>query len=544
MKNGTKRVLLHCAVVFAAVLLGICLLRTAGPKGSAVSAVQMDSFNAGLEPQQSEDDYRTTYEIFVGSFSDSNEDGTGDLEGIRRKLDYIQETGFDQIWLTPVFPSDTYHKYDVKDYCAIDPAFGTLDDFDRLLNECHSRGIRVLLDLPLNHTSSSHPWFLQAAEYMKTTNSPEQIDLSVCPYAGYYRFEREASDGYAPLGDSGWYYEARFWSEMPDLNLDSAAVRSEIRDILSFWLARGVDGFRLDAVTSYYTGNQDANTDFLRFVCSTCREIRPDCYLVGEAWADRSTIAGLYESGIDSLFDFPFGDQSGFICRTMRNDLSAEDFVNAMILYENTYAEHNPDHIDAPFYTNHDMGRSAGYYALDDGPVTKMAYALNLFMRGNVFVYYGEDIGMKGSGRDENKRYPMQWGEDDCTCDPVEGTEDVEMKFPSLEDQLKDELSVYHWFRETIRVRNSFPVIARGTTAAVDELCSDRIAAFIRWKEGLEPVLIIMNLSAEQADIDTGVLQEPLRLSAVLNTDEEQVRYEKGILHLPGCSIAVLTENE
>ena len=127
----------------------------------------MIEYNSGLEPVARDDDYRTTYEIFVYSFCDSDGDGIGDLNGIREKLDYISDMGFDQLWLTPVHPSSTYHKYDVDDYLAIDPAFGTMEDYEALLEECHARGIRVLMDLVLNHTSDTHPWFRAAADYLR-----------------------------------------------------------------------------------------------------------------------------------------------------------------------------------------------------------------------------------------------------------------------------------------------------------------------------------------------------------------------------------------
>ena len=543
MTRNRQKILAGILAAAAALVLGWYILHTADPHGSAVSGVQMYEYNKNLQPEASTDHYRTTYEIFVGSFRDSNGDGTGDLNGIREKLDYIQDTGFDQLWLTPVMPSRTYHKYDVDDYLDIDPAFGTLDDYRQLLNECHERGITVLLDLPVNHSSSAHPWFVQASDYLRTLSEGQEPDISVCPYVDYYHFSRTKGDGYAPLGDTGWFYEARFWSEMPDLNLDSDAVKEEIRRILSFWIDLGVDGFRLDAVTSYYTGNPDANTDFLEFMCSTCRSLDPDCYIVAEAWTDRNNIAKLYESGVDSLFNFPFADNGGLIRSVMNGTLTGQDFVSAMISSEELYSAANPDYIDAPFYTNHDTARSAGFYALDDGPQTKMAYALSLFMTGDSFVYYGEEIGMKGSGKDENKRMPMLWSNDPAElCTPPDGADDVKMKFAPLDEQMEDPLSLYHWFKEVIRVRNSFPVIARGRTAAVDGIDNTNTAVFIRWKEGMDPVLVAMNVTAEEQAVDLNVLGEPLVMAAVLNTTEENIRFENGTVVLPAYSIAVFTE--
>ena len=531
----------------------------AGSDVPAASYVQMLDYNKDLTRSQADDNYRTTYEIFVYSFCDSNGDGIGDFNGIRSKLDYIEDLGFDAIWLTPVHPSSTYHKYDVDDYYEIDPAFGTREDYEALLKECHERGIRVYMDLVLNHTSEDNAWFKAASDYLHELSSGAEPDVSECKYFDYYNFSRESSGGYAPLDGTDWYYEARFWSEMPDLNLSSEAVRGEIRDILAFWLGKGVDGFRLDAVTYYIYADPEANVEFLRFLTEAGRSIRPDCYFVGEAWTDRNTIAQLYGSGIDSLFDFPFSGNEGFIANIINGTYKASDYVKGMLLAQEAYSSANPDYVDAPFYTNHDMARSAGYYAADDGPVTKMAYAMSLFMTGNSFVYYGEEIGMKGAGKDENKRAPMYWSDDPDDPDMCAGPPDMDefpMKFPSAAEQMKDNLSLWTWFREVIRVRNAFPAIARGTTEGVDSLSDDNVAAFMRRDPENGDLLIVMNLRADTAvkemtgvvsaadGVDSTGAESSLTLAAVLNTGEEDITYEQGVLTLPGYSIAVFTSND
>ena len=531
----------------------------AGSDVPAASYVQMLDYNKDLTRSQADDNYRTTYEIFVYSFCDSNGDGSGDFNGIRSKLDYIEDLGFDAIWLTPVHPSSTYHKYDVDDYYEIDPAFGTREDYEALLKECHERGIRVYMDLVLNHTSEDNAWFKAASDYLHELSSGAEPDVSECKYFDYYNFSRESSGGYAPLDGTDWYYEARFWSEMPDLNLSSEAVRGEIRDILDFWLGKGVDGFRLDAVTYYIYADPEANVEFLRFLTEAGRSIRPDCYFVGEAWTDRNTIAQLYGSGIDSLFDFPFSGNEGFIANIINGTYKASDYVKGMLLAQEAYSSANPDYVDAPFYTNHDMARSAGYYAADDGPVTKMAYAMSLFMTGNSFVYYGEEIGMKGAGKDENKRAPMYWSDDPDDPDMCAGPPDMDefpMKFPSAAEQMKDNLSLWTWFREVIRVRNAFPAIARGTTEGVDSLSDDNVAAFMRRDPENGDLLIVMNLRADTAvkemtgvvsaadGVDSTGAESSLTLAAVLNTGEEDITYEQGVLTLPGYSIAVFTSND
>ena len=543
MKNLTRRDFLGLCALLSAIE---CAMGCTGSKGaSSSSAVQMISFNKDLEPVIRDDFFRTTYEIFPYSFCDSNGDGIGDLNGIRSKLDYIAGMGFDQLWLTPVHPSSTYHKYDVDDYYAIDPTFGTMEDYEALLAECHERGIRVLLDLVLNHTSDTHPWFVSAVEYLKGLPADKDPVREECPYVWYYTFSREQLDGFVPLEGTPWYYEARFWSEMPDLNLGNDETRGEIRSIVLYWLDKGVDGFRLDAVTSYMTGNAEGNAEFLRFVTDTCKSIKPDCYLVGEAWTDRPSIAGLYTSGIDSLFNFPFADSGGIIRNVMNGSYAASDYVKAMQRADATYREANPGYVDAPFYTNHDTARNAGFFALDKGPVTKMAYGLSLLMPGNSFVYDGEEIGMKGSGKDENKRAPMYWSSDphaEGMCAGPPDMEDVQMKFPALEEQLSDDLSLYRWFTEVIRVRRAFPSIARGTTEPVDAVSDGSVAAFIRHHDGDDDVLVVMNLREEAAAKDLSAVSSDLKLSAVLNTSEEGIAFEGGTLSLPPYSIAVLTQ--
>ena len=197
-----------------------------------------------------DDNNRNWYEIFVYSFYDSDNDGIGDLNGVTSKLDYIREMGFNGIWLMPIHPSPTYHKYDVKDYYDVDEVYGTLDDLKNLVDEAHKRGIRVILDLVVNHSSSDHPWFKEACDYIRENGAPGG------KYGEYYNFTKKANaTGYSLVSGTSYYYESRFWSGMPDLNLDSEQVKAEIVKIMKYWFEEyQIDGFRLDAVTSYYTG--------------------------------------------------------------------------------------------------------------------------------------------------------------------------------------------------------------------------------------------------------------------------------------------------
>ena len=232
--------------------------------------------SSGVNLQNEQGSYPTFYEIFVYSYCDSDGDGVGDLNGITSKLDYLQELGVGGIWLTPIHPATTYHKYDVMDYYDIDPQFGTLEDFDNFMAACRERGISVILDLVLNHSSSMHPWFQEAKTYLESLEPGQEPDTSVCPYVDFYHFTQNPPDPtYYPLTGEQWYYEGGFWSEMPDLNLDSPELRAEIRNIMGFWMERGVSGFRLDAAKEYVSGNTQKNVEILKFITDTAKELNP-----------------------------------------------------------------------------------------------------------------------------------------------------------------------------------------------------------------------------------------------------------------------------
>ncbi len=508
-----------------------------------------------------DDKYRTTYEVFVYSFYDSDRDGIGDLKGLTEKLDYINDgddatdtdLGCNEIWLMPISPSPTYHKYDVTDYMDIDEQYGTLDDFDELVKKCHDRKVNVIIDLVLNHTSVLHPWFTEAAEFIsehpEAVTDPDKFlddeDADYCPYVEYYNFSAEKKDGYEPLEGTDFFYEARFWSGMPDLNLDCPDVRQEISDITQFWIDHGVDGFRLDAVTSYYTGDDGRNIEFLTLLNDMVKAQKSDAYIVGEAWTNSATYLKYYESGIDSFFDFDYAGSEGIIAATVKGSSPAARFGRALVGTESAIS--SSDGIDAPFYTNHDMARSCGYYvgkrAVDR---LKMAGALNLLMKGNAFIYYGEELGMKGSGKDENKRAPMYWSGDkdeEGTCSGPKDMDSFDMKYPPLSEQEDDPYSIYNYYKSAIRMRNTFPSIARGSTAMIEELSGDSICAFVRSHEEYGDVLVVFNTSEDEMGVKlsgSSTASGFTELAFDLETGQERAKLENGDLILPSYGIAIL----
>ena len=513
----------------------------------------------GRALQIPDDNYRTYYELFVYSFYDSDGDGIGDLQGILEKLDYLNDgddttdtdLGINGIWLMPVMPSTTYHKYDTTDYEDIDPQYGTLEDFKELLAACHERGIRVILDLAMNHSSSRHSWFLQATEYLKSLPEGAEPDAAECPYVDYYHFSREAQSGYAQLNGTDWYYEARFWDGMPDLNLQNEAVRREFEQVADFWLDLGVDGFRLDAVKEYVTGSTEDNVEILSWFADYVHGKNSENYLVCECWTDQNTYAQYYKSGVDSMFDFAFADKSGIIANVVNGKASAASYAKNLEAEQTLYAQYNADYINAPFYTNHDMGRSTGYYAGENSAAqTKMGNALNLLMNGNAFLYYGEELGMKGSGKDENKRAPMYWSKDSSAAGMCKGPadmEDFQMKFDSLEEQQEDPDSIYHYVKQVLRVRNQNPAIARGTTTYLEQYSGEQCFALTRSYED-STLLLLGNTSAEPASVDlTGLTvgntaAEKLVLLGELYTGEETAECSGTTVKLPAYSILILGE--
>ena len=395
-----------------------------------------------------DDNCRNWYEIFAYSFADSDGDRIGDFQGATEKLDYVRDMGFTGIWLMPIMPSPSYHKYDVTDYYAIDPAYGTLEDFQAFLTRAHELGIKVILDLVVNHTSNEHPWFLNA----KTGPDAE--------YRDYYNWTDTAKNGYSRAGEA--YYESRFVPSMPDLNLDNEAVRGEISDIMRYWLDMGVDGFRLDAVTSYYTGQTAKNVEFLSWLNDEAKKIKPDCYLVGEAWADESTIASYYPSGIDSFFYFPGATSGGSLAGIMAEDATArgQSYSDLTAHLEERFGT---DVLMAPFLGNHDTDRIANAIGTYDLKRLKATFGMLAMMRGGIFFYYGDEIGMIGEGNDPNKRIGMYWSTltELTSCPP--GTTVSKYVLPNVPDQQTEENSLLNYVRAAMNLRNAVPAIARGT---------------------------------------------------------------------------------
>lgn len=489
-----------------------------------------------------------TYEVFVYSFCDSNGDGIGDLKGVTSKLDYIKELGFTRIWLMPVMPSPTYHKYDVTDYYAIDPEYGTMEDMEELISECDQRGMELIMDLTLNHTSSEHPWFTQAVSYLEGLGEGEEPDVSECPYVGYYNFSSDSASAYYMAGDSGYYYEAQFWSGMPDLNLSNTDVRDELLSVADYWLDKGIDGFRLDATTYYMTGSPEGNIEFMSRFSDAIRAEHPDAYLVGEAWTDYTEYVSYYQSGIDSFFNFLFAGKDGVIANSVNGTSSrgaASYGYGQQLFYDKVMEDYGSMINDAPFLSNHDMGRASGFFLSSDGSQYKIAQAMCLLMSGNVFLYYGDEIGMSGSGRDENYRLPMYWTADDSSesaeimCRGPVDADSQEMRYPALDEQIEDDLSIYSFIRQTMIIRNSHPAICYGLPEYMEDLSGNDVCVIAK-SYGDEDLLLIFNVSESEQVLDLSSYGD-LSVAGMLQTEDAAPSLEGNEAVMAPRSVLILS---
>ncbi len=527
-KMKTNRLSVFLILVLLALLLAGCAKST-------------DSAKEPLD-----DEYRNYYEIFVWSFWDTDNDGIGDLNGVTQKLSYIKDCGFNGIWLMPITVGSSYHKYDVENYYDVDPQFGTLDDMRTLVKTAHDMGIDIIIDLVVNHSSSENPWFKEACAYLVEHGQPGG------QYGDYYNFSQSQKQGYQRVPGSAWYYECQFTGTMPDLNLDSQAVRDEIASIMRFWLQDvGVDGFRLDAVTSFYTNSTAKSIEFLSFLNTTAKAIKSDCYIVGEAWlGNNKAVREYYASGIDSFFCFPLATGTGLVADSLKDIRSTpgQNLGNLMLELESTY----DTGILAPFLSNHDTARIASFTGRSQTDKIKMSQGILSLMSGSLFVYYGEEIGMisTADGSDPYKRIAMKWSDKSvyegwCYTAPqgIAVTKD-NYYYPSVETQLEDQTSILNYYRQSLKIRNENPEIARGELTVLDSYYeqSKYVCIMQRTYEG-KTVTIAVNMDREwdhDMTLDIQGLGLEAQLCAANGEDTVSFNPKTGVLHLPPYSIAIL----
>jgi alpha-amylase len=483
---------------------------------------------------QSSDVY---YEIFVRAFYDSNGDGVGDINGITAKLDYIKSLGVSGIWLMPINPSPSYHGYDITDYEGINPQYGTMRDFKRLLDEAHKRDLKVVIDMVINHTSNQHPWF-KAAQNPKDPDHDWYVwatpnsDLNAISATGGPAWHR------AP---NGQYYVGVFTSAMPDLNYDNPAVRKEMVNVGRFWLKQGVDGFRLDAAQHIYDDlRSDMDSPFaLKKNVTWWSEYRhglqavdPNVWLVGEVARQNPDDLVPYMGPLNTVFNFPVATQ-------LLNSVRQERNLGIGTGLEYTYAayrEHADGQFDdAPFLTNHDQNRVMS--ELDDNIAhMRMAAALLLTLPGHPFIYYGEELGMQGSKPDEDIREPMRWyrhsgpGVASWKAWSTSDSPDV-----SVEAENTDPNSLLNLYRTLIGWRKQISALRDGVLHNV-QVDDPHVLAYTL-QDAQSRVLVVHNLSRDTRTVSLGaVMQNP----TILVQSKTGTAVSQGHVSLPPYGTAIL----
>jgi len=464
------------------------------------------------------------YEIFVRSFQDSDGDGVGDLRGATERLDYLEELGVTGIWLMPIHPSPSYHGYDVTDYRAINPDYGSMADFGAFLRAAHARGMEVILDLVVNHTSSLHPWF-------------EAAEAGSARYRDFYSF-RDENPGWRGLGGPAWhpsgddYYLGLFWSEMPDLNYRNPAVLREMQEIARFWLEKGVDGFRVDAVqhileSDGLIANTPENFAWVEDFTAFIKSVDEGAYLVGETWTDTDTIVRYHErSNLDVSFNYPLFD-------ALIASVQGRDPLELVQVLEQDEARYPEDAVRGTFISNHDQvrpGTSLGFLRRDEGKL-KLAAGLLLTLPGLPFLYYGEELGMpNGPGdADEEKRTPMRWDRSEnagfTTGTPWHpfSTDDPEI---TVEAQEGDPDSVLSRYKELVALRREHPALTEGDLTVL-ETGVPEVLGYTRTLAG-ETLLVLANFEDEPRVVELGALTGGAGVTDLLSGETVRGRLELG----------------
>ncbi|WP_072593422.1 alpha-amylase family glycosyl hydrolase [Streptobacillus ratti] len=438
------------------------------------------------------------YEIFVRSFADSNGDGIGDLNGIRAKLPELKDLGIEGLWLTPIFSSPSYHKYDVTDYYNIDSEYGSIEDFKELVKASHKLGIKVIIDLPINHTSSEHSWF---KDVLMNKNSK---------YRKFYRIEKNNNENInfksAPLGGIAWHnlndeekYFGIFWSGMPDLNLREKEVRKEIHKISKYWINEvGIDGYRIDAAPHAYGKGEypkdinlmEENIKWWSEFRNELIKIKKDVYIVGEVWTAPEIVAK-YFNVFDSNFNFEFSEKAIFNALIREN---AKELSSKLTRVYNLYEKSTKEYIDAPFLTNHDQSRLSE--KLPDIERQKLAASILLTLPGNPYIYYGEELGMKGKKPDELIREPYIWNDEFQTK-----WEAIELNTETKDyySQKSDANSLLNHYKLWINIRKENDELKYGKFEAIETGNNKVFAYKMKYKNSEK--IVLHNLSNKEQKV-------------------------------------------
>lgn len=529
------------------------------------------------------------YEIYPRSFADSNGDGVGDLNGITAHLDYLQKLGVDAIWITPMYPSPQVDfGYDISDYQSVDPQYGSLADMDRLIRAAHQRHIKVLLDMVLNHTSDKHPWFIASSASRNNPKSDwyvwnDGVDANA---AGVTPFQkRYVHDGKVPpnnwesvFGGSAWqwvparhqFYYHRFYAQQPDLNWRNPAVEKAMFASIRFWLDRGVDGFRLDAIStlfedpklrndpqlpgtndqgdpnlrSQYSDNLPEVHDVLRRLRAMVQSYPGDRVLIGETYTPNvAELEKWYGGARQDELQLPMDTQPGF---GKGANFSADWFRQTLRASQQV--------TDEPLivFDNHDNTRSIDRFGDGKHNIAraKVIAALLLTTRDSALTYYGAPIGMvtktptrkqdvrdpqgitgwpKDKGRD-GERTPMQWTQGfqagfssaPKTWLPVNS----DYRMVNVQTEWKQPNSLLNWYRQLIALRKSEPALRDGAMEFLDNT-NTHVLTFRR--AGAEPVIVAMNFTDTAQPLAANLASGPIRTLATTTPALQHARSLQGV---------------
>lgn len=461
------------------------------------------------------------YEIFVQSFADSNGDGIGDIPGMTAKLDYLDDLGVDAIWLMPMSPSPSYHKYDVTDYRGIHPDYGTMEDFKTFIVEAHARDIRVIMDFVINHSGFDHPWFQDAitgksAKYRDYYVWADKDSIAAQIAKKETSFDSDNIRQWYPVDEvnpAGEHYYGFFYGGMPDLNYDNPKVRTEMYEAGKFWLSEiGVDGFRLDAAKHIYPDDRATDSHaFWKEFKTEMEKVNPDVYLIGEVWADAGT-ASPYAAGFTSLFNF---DRAFSILESINKEkvvvaniaghgykidsnANIAEVINTSLPW---FKKYNADYIEASFLSNHDQNRVASVLGADEAKV-KLSASLLFTLPGTPYIYYGEEIGMLGMKPDENIREPMLWDladADQARASWMAADYSTDDAVVPVAQQQEDATSILNHYKRLIELKKQV-VFSLGDIKNLD-FGQASVIAFTRNYKGAS-VAVIHNLSANEITLD------------------------------------------
>lgn len=484
------------------------------------------------------------YEIFVRSYYDSDGDGIGDINGLTTKIPMISDWGIKAIWLMPINPSPSYHGYDVQDYKDINPEYGTLADFDRMVKVAHNNDMEVIIDMVINHTSKSHPWFLSACQ------GPDSPQRNLYIFAHKDSVEILINQGKIPsirnyhsenwhipdTGDKNYRYYGLFSSWMPDFNPENPAVMDSLLSIGKFWIDRGVDGFRLDAIKHIYQIERgEENYSFLKRYRAGLLNFKSDFYLVGEVLDDYDVVAPFLAS-IPACFNFNSWWKLSWALTNSTGKYYTKDMNDCV----NAFINSNPDYIHVTKLSNHDEDRTMTVLS-DNKNRAKMAALIIATMPGQPYFYYGEEIGMRGSksSGDENVREPYLWSSsasgNTTWWTPRWNTSSY---VTPLDEQLNDKNSIASCFIEALQLRNIYKALSNGSISYPDyNDVPDGLMIYKRVKDS-QRILIAHNLGSSAINYQLDVTA----LSVILSRNGATAETTKKItsVNLPSLSTIII----